>query len=209
NTCPTCPAPAQPLGSLIDTDYWSVRTIVEDGHQYWRTFFRYDGNHEVYPIFVPIYQDAVLTEGYKRTLKMQFIQVRRWAWGCSDIAYVAYNGFLKASKVRRPKMWSRLMRLLEGHISWSTAPLILLLAALVPFFINPQSYLTNQLPQIARWIQTVATAGIFISLYLSFRSLPPKPERYKRRRTIWMAVQWILLPVTTIIYGAFAAINAQ
>src|SRR5690606_23763275 len=27
---------AQSLAALIDTDFWSVRTIVEDGHQYWR-----------------------------------------------------------------------------------------------------------------------------------------------------------------------------
>lgn len=202
-------AHSQPMSALIDTDYWSVRTIVEDGHQYWRTFFRYDGNHQVYPIYVPIYQDAVLTENYKRTLKMQFIQVRRWAWGASDIAYVFQKGFLKKNRVPRLKMVARFLRLLEGHISWSTAPLILLLAALVPFLINPQSYLTNQLPQIARWIQTVATVGIFISLYLSFRALPPKPERYKRHRTIWMVLQWGLLPLTTIVYGAFAAIYSQ
>lgn len=202
-------AHAQPMAALIDTDFWSVRTIVEDGHQYWRTFFRYDGDHDVFPIYVPIYQDAVLTDNYKRTLKMQFIQIRRWAWGCSDIAYVFYNGYIKNNRVPRLKMLARFARLLEGHISWSTAPLILLLAALVPFFINPQSYLTNQLPQVARWIQTVATAGIFISLFLSFRVLPPKPERYKRRRNFWMVVQWGLLPVTTIVYGAFAAIYSQ
>lgn len=202
-------AHAQAMSALIETDFWSVRTIVEDGHQYWRTFFRYDGKHEVYPIYLPIYQDAVLTDSYKRTLKMQFIQVRRWAWGASDIAYVFYNGFLKKNRVPRLKMIARFGRLLEGHISWSTAPLILLLAALVPFLINPQSYLTNQLPQIARWVQTVATTGILISLYLSFRSLPPKPERYKRHRNVWMVAQWVLLPVTTIFYGAFAAIYSQ
>lgn len=202
-------AHAQPMSALIDTDFWSVRTIVEDGHQYWRTFFRYDGKHDVFPIYVPIYQDAVLTDNYKRTLKMQFIQVRRWAWGASDIAYVFNKGFFKKNAVPRHLMVARALRLLEGHISWSTAPLILLLAALVPFLINPQSYLTNQLPQIARWIQTVATLGILVSLYLSLRSLPPKPERYKRHRTLLMMAQWILLPVTTIVYGAMAAIYSQ
>jgi hypothetical protein len=140
---------------------------------------------------------------------MQFIQVRRWAWGASDIAYVFNNGFFKKNAVPRPLMIARALRLLEGHISWSTAPLILLLAALVPFQINPESYLTTQLPQIARWIQTVATVGILVSLYLSLRSLPPKPERYKRHRTLLMMAQWILLPVTTIVYGAMAAIYSQ
>src|SRR6266403_2606456 len=58
-------AHAQPMAALIDTDFWSVRTIVEDGHQYWRTWFRYDSKYDVYPIFVPISQKAVLTDNYK------------------------------------------------------------------------------------------------------------------------------------------------
>lgn len=200
---------AQPMSALIETDYWSVRTIVEDGHQYWRSFFRFDGKYEVYPIFVPIYQDAVLTDSYKKTLKMQFIQVRRWAWGASDIAYVFYNGFLKKNHIPKPRMIAKSMRLLENHISWSTTPLILLLAAYPPFLLNPQSYLANQLPQLVSWIQRVLMAGILVSLFLSMRSLPPKPERYKRRRSVWMVLQWVYLPLTTIIYSSFAAIYSQ
>ena len=200
---------AQPLAALIDTDFWSVRTIVEDGHQYWRTYFRYDGNHEVYPIYVPIYQDAVLTESYKRTLKMQFVQIRRWAWGASDIAYVAQKGFMMPNKIPRHKLIAKFFRLLEGHISWSTAPLIIALAALVPFFVNPQSYIANQLPQVASRLQTVATVGIFVTMYLSFRSLPPKPARYRRHRTLWMVIQWVYLPITSITYNAIAALYSQ
>lgn len=202
-------AHAQPMAALIDTDFWSVRTIVEDGHQYWRTFFRYDGNHEVYPIFTPIYQDAVLADGYKRTLKAQFIQMRRWAWGASDVAYVAYTGFFKPNNIPKHRVWAKFLRLLEGHVSWSTSPLILLLAALVPFFLHPQSYLANQLPQVASRLQTFAMFGILFTLYLSFRMLPPKPARYKRRRTFFMMIQWVYLPLTTIGYGAFAAIYSQ
>jgi hypothetical protein len=200
---------AQPMEALIDTDFWSVRTIVEDGHQYWRTFFRYDGKHDVYPIYVPIYQDAVLTDSYKRTLKAQFVQVQRWAWGASDIAYFAYMGFMKKNKIPKSLLIARFSRLLEGHISWSTAPLILLLAAYPPFIFNPDSYIANQLPQFASQLQRVAMVGILGSLYLSMRSLPPKPERYKRHRNVWMVLQWIYLPVTTIIYSSMAAINSQ
>jgi hypothetical protein len=202
-------AHAQPMAALIDTDFWSVRTIVEDGHQYWRTWFRYDGKHDVYPIFVPIYQDAVLAEGYRRTLKAQFVQLRRWAWGASDVAYVAYTGFIKPNNIPKYKVWAKFFRLLEGHISWSTSPLILLLAALVPFFLHPQSYLANQLPQVASKLQQVAMFGILFTLYLSMRVLPPKPARYKHRRTVWMILQWLYLPLTTIAYSSFAAIYSQ
>jgi hypothetical protein len=200
---------AQPMAALIDTDFWSVRTIVEDGHQYWRTWFRFDGKHNVYPVFAPIYQDAVLTERYKKTLKMQFKQVQRWAWGASDIAYVANQSFLQKNKIPLHKKLSKFLRLLEGHVSWATSALILALAALVPFFLNPDSYIANQLPQIASRINQIMMVGILGTLYVSLKTLPPKPERYKRRRNIWMIVQWIYLPVTGIVYGAFAALNAQ
>jgi hypothetical protein len=200
---------AQPLGSLIDTDFWSVRTIVEDGHQFWRTWFRYDGRHEVYPIYVPIYQDAVLTESYKKTLKMQFVQVRRWAWGASDIAYFANQAFFKVNNIPLHKKIAKGWRLLEGHLSWSTAPLLLLLAAYPPFIFHTSSYLGNQLPQVASRLQQIAMLGILVSLYLSMRSLPPKPARYKRRRNLWMILQWIYLIPTTLIYSAGAAIYSQ
>lgn len=202
-------AHAQPMAALIDTDFWSVRTIVEDGHQYWRTYFRYDGHHDVFPIFVPIYQDAVLASTYRKTLKAQFLQVQRWAYGASDVAYVANMAFLRRNSIPRHKLLAKFFRLLEGHISWSTASLILLLAALVPFFLNPDSYIANQLPQIASRLQTVAMAGIVVTLYLSMRSLPPKPARYRRHRSLWMVLQWVYLPLTAIVFGAFAAIYSQ
>jgi cellulose synthase/poly-beta-1,6-N-acetylglucosamine synthase-like glycosyltransferase len=206
-------AHAQPMAALIDTDFWSVRTIVEDGHQFWRTWFRYDGNYQVFPIYVPIYQDAVLTEKYRKTLKMQFVQVRRWAWGASDIAYVANQAFFKINNIPPHKKIAKFFRLLEGHLSWSTAPLVLLLAAYPLLFFHTSSikfgFLANELPQYASGLQRIAMVGILISLYLSMRSLPPKPLRYKRHRNIWMIIQWVYLPITSIVYSAAAAIYAQ
>lgn len=200
---------AQPMAALIDTDFWSVRTIVEDGHQFWRTFFRYDGKHEAFPIYTPIYQDAVLTDSYRKTLKAQFIQIRRWAYGASDVAYFANQALFKKNNIPWRRLPAKFFRLLEGHVSWATAPLILLLAAYPSLFFNPQSYLANQLPHLASNLQRIAMVGILISLYLSMRSLPPKPARYKRHRNVWMVIQWVYLPITSILYSAFAALNSQ
>lgn len=200
---------AQSMQALVDTDYWSVRTIVEDGHQFWRTYFRYDGKHEVYPIYLPIYQDAVLSSTYLKTLKAQFVQLRRWAWGASDIAYVLEKGYFTNNKVPKLDLTFKFLRLLEGHVSWATAPLILAFAAFIPLLFNPQDIAANQLPYIASRIQTIALGGIFITLFLSLKLLPPKPKRYKKHRYIGMILQFILLPVTTILFNAFAAINSQ
>ncbi len=200
---------AQSLQTLIDTDYWSVRTIVEDGHQFWRTYFRYDGNHEVYPIYLPIYQDAVLSSTYAKTLKAQFIQIRRWAWGASDVAYVLEKGYFTPNKLPRLDLLFKFSRLLEGHVSWATAPLILAFAAFIPVLINPLDFASVQLPEIASRIQRIALGGILITLFLSLRLLPPKPARYKKHRSVFMVLQWVLLPITTIGYNSLAALNSQ
>ncbi len=200
---------AQSLQALIDTDFWSVRTIVEDGHQFWRTYFRYDGKHEVYPVFVPIYQDAVFAGGYIKTLKAQFVQMRRWAWGASDVAYVADTGFFKSNKVNKFDLWAKLLRLIEGHISWATSALMITFSAFIPLLFNSNDYGANQLPLVASRLQTLAMAGIVISLFFSLKTLPPKPARYKAHRTVFMVLQWVYLPVTTIIYGSFSALYSQ
>lgn len=200
---------AQSLASLIDTDYWSVRSIVEDGHQFWRTYFRYDGKHEVYPLYVPIYQDAVLSDSYRKTLKMQFVQLRRWAWGASDVAYVAEKGFFTPNRVPKFDLFTKLFRLLEGHVTWAVAPLLLAFSAFIPSIFHPDNFAAVQLPIIASRIQQIALGGIIITLFLSFKMLPPKPARYKHRRSLWMVVQWVLLPITTIGYNSFAALTSQ
>lgn len=200
---------AQGMSGLIDTDFWSVRTIVEDGHQFWRSYFRFDGNYEVYPIYLPIYQDAVLSSTMIKTLKMQFVQLRRWAWGVTDIAYVLEKGYFTPNKVPKLDLTMKFLRLLEGHVSWATAPLILAFSAFIPLLFNPQDYAANQLPHIASTIQTIALCGIVITLVLSFKMLPPKPARYKSHKNILMVFQWVLLPVTTIVYNALSSLYSQ
>ncbi|MFZ1487597.1 MAG: hypothetical protein WAS74_01065, partial [Candidatus Saccharimonas aalborgensis] len=51
--------------------------------------------------------------------------------------------------------------------------------------------------------------GLFITIILTLRMLPPRPSHHKRRRMVWIILQWILIPVTSIGYGSLAAYNAQ
>lgn len=204
-------AHAQSLAALIATDYWATDTIVEDGRQYWRTYFTYDGDHNVVPIFTPIFQDAVLAETYPKTIRAQYKQLRRWAWGASDFAYAVP----KAITNRRIPWSSKLVqmsRILEGHVSWATAPLILTFVGYLPLYLNPRTgidALPHQLPIITSHIMQVASVGIFITILISMISLPPRPARYKRRRSVWMVAQWVLLPFTSIAFGSLAAIESQ
>jgi len=200
---------AQPMAALIETDFWSVRTIVEDGHQFWRSYFAFDGNYRVYPLFVPMYQDAVLSDGYVRTLKAQFVQLRRWTYGASDIAYVVNQGFFKKNKVPRLDLIAKIWRLLEGHVTWAAGPILVLAGGFIPAFFHPQSFAANELPLIVSNVQKVAMLGLFVMMFFSILTLPPRPKHYKWYRSLFMLLQWIYLPITTIIYNSFAAFYSQ
>ena len=197
------------MAALLKTDFWSVRTIVEDGHQFWRSYFAFDGNYRVYPLFVPIYQDAVLTDSYVGTLKAQFVQLRRWTWGASDVSYVTDKGFFHKNKVPLFDLIGKTWRLLEGHVTWATGPLLILLGGFIPALFHPQSYTANELPLIVSTIQRIALVGGVVTIFFSLITLPPKPARYKRHRTLFMLLQWVYLPVTTICYNSFAAFYSQ
>lgn len=200
---------AQPMQALIEMDYWSVRTIVEDGHHFWRSYFHFDGDYRVYPLSIPIYQDAVLADGYVRTLKAQFVQLRRWTYGASDSAYIASKGFFSKNVISKTDVLAKFLRHLEGHVSWATGAILILLAAFVPPLIHPQNLAANELPLIVSRVQRISIVGLLILIFVSMIILPPRPERYKRHKSVFMILQWVLLPLTSIAYGCVAAFNSQ
>lgn len=203
---------SQGLAPLADMNYWSTRTIVEDGHQFWRSYFYLDGKYSVVPLFLPIYQDAVLSDTLKKTLIAQFVQVRRWAYGASDIAYVASRIFHPKRRAPLGDSLLKFILLIDGQVSWASAALIITFGAFGPLLINPESarsVAAHQLPEIVSMIQRIAMIGLFISIFISFKILPPRPQRYKRHRTIGLLLQWLLMPLTSIVYGSLSAINSQ
>lgn len=200
---------AQPMAGLIETDFWSVRTIVEDGHQFWRSYFAFDGKYQVYPLHVPISQDAVLADTYRNTLKAQFIQLRRWTYGASDIAYVMNQGFLKPNNVSKVDLLPKLWRLLEGHVTWAVGPILVLVGGFIPSLFSNDNITVYELPLIVSKVQTVALLVAFVTVFMALKTLPPRPARYKAHRSIWMVLQWVYLPVTTIVYNSMAALYSQ
>jgi cellulose synthase/poly-beta-1,6-N-acetylglucosamine synthase-like glycosyltransferase len=200
------------MDALEEMDFWSTRTIVEDGHQYWRSYFHFDGQYSVIPIYVPYYQDAVLSGTFFKTLKSQFLQLQRWAYGASDVAYVAVRVFSRNRKVPLIGGIARLLRLLDSHVTLACVSILVAFGGWVPLLINSQadrSIAAHQLPDVVSAIQQVALIGLFITIFVTFKMLPPRPERYKRTRTFWMLAQWVLMPFTAVLYNSMAAYNSQ
>lgn len=205
-------AHSQSLDALIDMDFWSVRTIVEDGHQFWRSYFRYDGDYEVLPIFVPIYQDAVFAGKRIRTTRAQFKQIRRWTYGASDIAYVAQQYFRRRKRLPWFDSIAKFARLLESHVGWATSAPLILLSGWLPLYLNRNAshdILAQRLPYIVSAINTVALVALLFVIYIGIATLPQRPPHHKRRRAVGFLWQWILTPVVGVVFNSAAAINSQ
>jgi cellulose synthase/poly-beta-1,6-N-acetylglucosamine synthase-like glycosyltransferase len=203
---------AQPMDALVEMKFWSTRTIVEDGHQYWRSYFHFKGRYDVVPIFVPIYQDAVMSDTYGKTLKAQFIQLRRWAYGASDIPYVAVRLFSMKSGVNFFAGFTRLVRLVDSHVTLACIPLLITFGGWIPILVSSEatrSVAANQLPEVLGVIQRLAMIGLLVTIFLTFKMLPPRPARYKRHRSVGMLLQWLLMPITALTYSAASAYYSQ
>lgn len=204
-------AHAQSLESLIDTNFWSGRTIVEDGHQFWRSYVAYNGDYETLPLYTPIYQDAVYAGTYKKTIIAQFRQIRRWTYGASDVAYLATKS-IENKKMPRMDALFKFARLLEGHVGWATSAPLILLAGWIPLVFAVDSgnnIVAQQLPSIIGRINTLALVLLFILMYVGMITLPSRPEHYSRWRYLAFIWQWILMPVSGIIFNSFAALTTQ
>ncbi len=204
---------SQPFEALQAMDFWSKRTIVEDGHQYWRSLFFFDGDYDVVPIRIPVYQDAVLDETFWKTVKAQFVQVRRWDYGASDVAYVGSHLFVR--KERRPvpfwRLFPKFCRLLDGHVTLAILAPIIAFGGWVPMIVNSSTHtvVPFNIPKTISIIETIATVGIFVSILVSFKMLPPRPAKYKKTRSFGMLVQWLLSPFVALIYQSVAAFYSQ
>ena len=203
-------AHSQPFEALVEMDFWSRTSVVEDGHQFWRAYFHYKGDHEVIPLFMPIYQDAVQSETYWETLKDQYLQLRRWAWGITDVSFVVTNYW----KMRKEMpFWTTLRRfyiLAEGHYMWATAPLIIAMTSPVPRLLNntfSQSVTSYNLGMVFYIFFKLALSGILVSMLITILMLPKHPKGIKG--IIGSVLMWVLLPIVTIFFGALPAIDAQ
>lgn len=204
---------SQPLQALKAMGFWSRRTIVEDGHQYWRSLFFFRGNYAVLPIRLPIYQDAVVDETFWKTVKAQFIQVRRWYYGASDVAYVGTRLFAHRNERIMPfwRLFPKFWRLLDGHVTLAILAPIVAFGGWVPMIMNFTSHtmVAYNLPNIVSVVETIASLGLIVSILVSFRILPKRPAKYRKGKNLLMLLQWILMPITSILYQSIAAFYAQ
>ncbi len=203
---------SEPFKTIVDVDYWPVNAISEDSMIFWKAFNYYDGDYEVKPIYLPVSLDAVLGNTYWHTVKNQYFQKRRWAYGIENLPLLI-RAFRKN---RRIPLWTKIRHsliMLEGHHSWATAPFILALLGWLPLILGGERFneltLAHNLPYITRSLMTFAMIGLVVSMFLGFLMIPPKPKKYSRKKYVSFFFQWFLAPFIAPFLGASPAVDSQ
>lgn len=197
--------------TIVDINYWTVNAIPEDSRQYYDSYFYYGGKLQIIPIYIPLRMDAVLAETYWGSILNQYRQLRRWAWGVSDLPYVVS----KAMADHKMSWWTKfnkILHLFESHFSWATSALYISCLGWLPVTFNTkftQTVLGYNFPFFTRYILSLALVGLFSGIIISYLLLPPRPKH----RNVWYYLnflwQWFLVPVASIFLSSFAAIDAQ
>lgn len=198
--------------ALVDVGFWEKQIVTEDSRIFIQCFLRYNGDYEVTPLYVPVSMDMVQAESYAQSLVALYKQQRRWAWGVEHFPYMVWN-FAKRPLIPFRKKVRYVWNLIEGMYSWATVPILIFILGRLPMLVAApavqQQALLQNAPFVLETLLRLSMVGIFVSATLSLWLLPPRPQGMRSHVYFTMLAQWFLLPVTLVIFGSFAAIDAQ
>jgi Glycosyl transferase family group 2 len=199
------------LKALKEVGFWEKDIVNEDGYIYWQCYLHYAGDYQVVPLFIPISLDTCLAKTTWQTLINQYKQKRRWAY---NVEY--YPHLIPQLLKSKAKFWDKTYKLyqyVEGNFNWATASILITLLGRLPLYLGGGAFLQSvvgyELPKITVILLNIALLFLIFSVYINMVLLPPRPKKYSIWRSVMMYVQWIFVPVVSVIFGSLPAVEAQ
>ncbi len=198
--------------ALLDVDYWPVNVISEDSQIFWRCYLKYNGDYYVEPMFTTVSMDAVDAGSYFKSYVAQYNQKKRWFWGIENFPYISL-GFLQNKQISFRKKMSQWLRMLDSFYTLATAPIILAVGGWLPLSLGGKAFQQNVVSQnlisLTSILTGLALLGLVITFIVSMSIVPTRPEHKTPLLNISMMFQWVLVPIVTVFFGSFPAIDSQ
>lgn len=197
---------------LDDAGYWDPDKIPEDWGIFFKSFFKVGGGVEVNPIYLPLYTDAAESTTTFKTLKSQYAQLTRWAWGVSDHPWIMLS-YLKDRKTNFFDKTTRLVTFLWGHFLWPVNWFFITIGLTLPTLLNPafgRTSLGYMVPQISSTLLTFSLLFLALMLVIDMKYYKPKrPDNVSFLRVLLLPLEFILMPITGLIFGALPGLDAH
>lgn len=199
--------------ALVDVGFWSTNMVSEDSRIFWHCLSYYKGDYRVEPLYFPVSMDICMDDSAWKTMRNLYKQQRRWGWGVENVPYLIFNTIKNWDVLDRKEMIKRILVQLYGFHSWATNALIIGAIGWLPILIGGGSFnstvLANNLPVVTKWLMMFAMGGMVLSAIISSLLLPKVSGKHKIGKTLVMALQWLILPVIIVIFGAVPGLEAQ
>ena len=196
---------------LHESGYWDPDKIPEDWGIFFKAFYINHGEVEVELIYLPLYIDAAESTSFWKTLKNQYEQYRRWAWGVSDYPWIMRDYFLKPSV----PFFNKTMRLVHvtwSHFMWPVNWFIITLGLTIPTFLNPTFGRTTigfMLPKISSFILTLSLGFLVVMLIFDNIYKPKRPKDFPLWRAVLMPLEFVLMPIAGFFFSALPGLDAH
>ena len=199
------------LKLLRSFGWWDTDVIPEDYRVFFKAYFATKGKVEVEPIFLPVSMDAAQSTSFWKTMINQYEQVKRWAWGVSDVQFVIRQAILTEGVPFWDKIL-RVFRLIEDHFLWPVNWIAITIGALIPPLLNPtfsRTVIGKTLPQVSSGILTLSLVAMLVVLFIDAKQRPSRPASVSRFRRLLQPFELILLPVIGFFFTALPGIDAH
>lgn len=198
--------------ALYEVGYWQTNMVSEDSRIYWNLLLANNGEYNVIPLSYPVSMDANVAPTFFGTIKNIYKQHRRWTYGVENLVYILYH-FSKTTTIPRKRKVVIALQQMEGYWSMVTNPIMLIILGWTPIFFGTRAFhetvLSYNFTIVVRDLLTLAMFGLVVSSIISLTMIPKRPEGKSRFIYVVMALQWILVPVTMVVFSAIPGLDAQ
>lgn len=196
---------------LRSVGYWDADKIPEDWGIFFKAYYKSGGGVEVEGVYLPVHVDAAQSHGFWATLKNQYEQYKRWAWGVSDDPWIIRNYFLTPGVPWMDKTM-RLLFVLQSHFLWPVNWFVITIGLTLPTLINPafgRTTLGYTVPRLSSIILTIALVFLAVMLIYDYIYRPKRPEHFPRWRALLMPLEFVLMPVAGFFFSALPGLDAH
>lgn len=191
--------------------YWDPDKIPEDWGIFFKSLYKVGGGVEVEPLYLPLYTDAAQSTTTWKTMKVQYEQLKRWAWGVSDHPWIVL-GFIRSKEMPFWDKTTRLFTFFWAHFLWPVNWFIITIGLTIPTILNPafgRTTLGYMVPQISSFILTIALVFLIVMFILDSKYKPSRPAHVPAWRAFLVPFEFILMPITGFVFGALPGLDAH
>ncbi len=199
------------LKHIVDIGYWDTDVIPEDYRLFFKSYFAKKGKFEVEPIFLPIYVDAAEAHGFWQSMINQYEQLKRWAWGVSDDAYIIRQ-YVLSEEIPFWEKTIRVLKTIEDHFMWPVNWFATTTAAFFPPLLNEsfgRTILGKTLPQTISALLTASLISMVVVFVIDALNRPPRESKHPWLSIILQPFEFLLLPVIGFFFSALPGLDAH